>query len=45
MRMPALPQSSGIKIKSKGSLWNTFRKIVVKRFEKKRNFVRVPPRE
>jgi hypothetical protein len=45
MRIPALPQSNQFKVKSKGSLWKVFRKIVVKRIEKKRNFVRIPPRE
>ena len=45
MRIPALPQTKQFKIKTKNSLWKSFWKMIVKRVEKKRNFVRIPPRE
>lgn len=45
MRIPALPQSKELKIKPKGSLWKAIRQIASKKIEKKRGFVRIPPRK
>ncbi|MFP3918281.1 hypothetical protein U5N28_10780 [Lysinibacillus telephonicus] len=45
MRIPALPQSKEFKVKAKESLWRAIRKIAASKIEKKRGFIRIPPRK